>query len=221
MLKLLSTLASIVVLAWLAPAFAQPAHPDLSGSWTLNTDQSDHPQQSAQGSDDDGRTRGGDGRGGGGGRGGGFGGGRGGFGGGRGGFAGGGGRGQRGGGNTDDRLRALEMNDEIRNPPQALTIAQKADTVSITGADNQTRVFRTNGKKDTHELQAVKIDTRTTWDGDRLVVEYDVGSGRKIRYTYSRSPNTGQLIVETQIDSGRKGAPRAPAIKRVYDKTAG
>src|SRR5689334_19140624 len=100
-----------------------PGPVDFSGWWVLNTELSDHPDQVGlgirSGGTDNGQPRGG-GRGGGG---------RGGFGGrgglgGRGGF-GGGGRSQE---STDDRLRVLELTDEVRNPPSSLSIAQTKDT---------------------------------------------------------------------------------------------
>jgi len=191
------------------------AKPDLSGKWTLNVDASDHPKQvfgQGDGSDAGSRRGGDSGRGAG--RGG-----RGGFGGRGGGGFGGGGRNRRGGasGNTDDRLRLLELSDEIRHPSATLTIAQHADTLSITDAQNVTRVFRTRGQKDTHQLDAVKVDSETTWQNDRLVIEYDIGSKRKIRYAYSLVPETGQLLVETDLESGNKQSAGTMPVTRVYD----
>jgi hypothetical protein len=221
-----SVIAAVVIAgAWAGAAGAQAAsteRPDFSGSWMLNSDLSDHQEQVGFGPEasgtDSGQPRtggptGGSGGGGGFGRRGG--GGRGGLGG--GGFGGSGGS-QAPRESTDDRLRTLELTDEVRNPSSTLTISQHDGTFSVSDAQNTTRVFHTNGKKDTLPLHAVKVDSKTVWDGDRLVTEYDVGSGRKIRYTYSIVPDSRQLLVEVVFDTGQKQSGRTlPAIKHIYD----
>ena len=217
---------SAVAIAWitfgvLAGAQRPVKHPDFTGSWTFNPSQSDKPRAPSGQGDDNGQPDtnpgvppggGSGGRGRGGFGGGGFGGG--GFGrGGSGGF----GRGQAARGNTDDRVKTLELTDEVRNPPESLTITQEGDTVTVVDASHHTRVFHTTGKKDTQQLEAVKVDTKTTWDGDRLVTEYDLGNSRKLRYTYSITDDPRQLLVEVVLENGKKEAARANAVKYVYD----
>ncbi|HEX4348253.1 MAG TPA: hypothetical protein VHZ73_11820 [Vicinamibacterales bacterium] len=216
------------------PTLAQSAakHPDLSGSWSFNSSQSDLPRDPSGRGDDNGQAGtdptnpGGNG----GGSGGGYGGrGRGGFGGGgagglggggfgRGGAGGGGfGRGSASQGNTDDRVRTLELTDEVRHPSATLTVTAKADTVTVVDANNHTRLFHTTGKKDAQQLEAVKVDTKTTWNGDRLVTEYDLGNDRKLRYTYSLADNPRQLLVDVTLQNGKNAATARDAIKYVYD----
>jgi hypothetical protein len=208
---------------------AADPHVDFSGPWVLNEDQSDHPQQVGFGHGTDKgepTTRhpsGGSGGGGGGGGRGGYGGG-----GGYGGRGGGGGYGGRGGGggygggqqaqqSTDDRLRALELADEVRNPSEKLTITQNDDSLSIVDERGRTHSFRTNGKKDSQQLDSVKVDSKTKWEGDHLVTEFDLGNGRKLRYTYSLLADPKQLLITAVFDDGQKqGNPLSP-VKRVYD----
>jgi len=52
---------------------------------------------------------------------------------------------------------------------------------------------------------------------DRLVIEYDIGSKRKIRYAYSLVPETGQFLVETDLESGNKQSAGTMPVTRVYD----
>jgi len=201
--------------------------PDFSGSWTFNSDLSDHPEQVSFGLEGNGSTVGGGGGGGDGGTGGrgGFGGmGRGGFGGmGRGGGMGGGGiRGSQGGQlSTDDRLKIEELADEVRDPSPSLTITQTNATVAVTDSQARTRTFRTNGKKDKQQLEAVTVNSKTKWDGPKLVTEYDLPGSRKLTYTYSLMPNTHQLLIEETLEGGRSGSGKNPTvIKRVYDPAA-
>lgn len=226
--RILIAAAAGATIVSLGRAQAPQKHPDFSGAWAFNASQSDQPRNPNGRGDDTGQTNapaagpttGNGGYGGRGGRGGfgggGFGGG--GFGGGRGRGAGGlGGAGQASRGNTDDRVKTLELTDEIRNPPASLTITQKGDTVTILDANNHTRVFHTTGKKDTQQLEAVKVDTKTTWDGERLVTEYDLGNDRKLRYTYSIADDPRQLLVEVAFQNGKNAPARADVTKFVYD----
>lgn len=187
--------------------------PNFSGLWILNTDLSDNPTQAGLGP---GQRQGDGPRSGGrrGGFGGGFGG-RGGFGGGygRGGFAG----GQRPQGSPGDSSRTQLFN-EVRNPSATLMISHSDPGLTITNAQDKTRVFQTNGKKDTHQFDSGTVDSTTKWDGSRLVTEYDLGNGRKLRYVYSLLPNTRQLLEQVTFEGGQSQSGRSSApIKRVYD----
>jgi hypothetical protein len=218
-----------------ATASAQPssapaaeARPDFSGAWTYNADLSDSPDRVGFGSTDSGSGSSGGGAGGygGGGGGGGYGGG----GMGRGGFGGmGRGGGMRGGGmgggqsqlSPEDRAKMLEVVAEVRNPSPSLTMTQNKDTLAITDAQGVTRTYRTNGKKDKQKFDAGTVDSKTTWDGSRLVTEYDLAGGRKVTYTYSLVSPTRQLLIEQSLQGGRSGSSATPGvIKRVYDAVA-
>jgi len=136
---------------------------------------------------------------------------------GRGGGGYGGGGAQRPQESNDDRLRALELADEVRNPSTKLTITQMEDTLSIIDERGRTHAFRTNGKKDSQQLDSVKVDSKTKWEGDHLVTEFDLGNGRKLRYTYSLLEDPKQLLITAVFDNGQKQGNAPPTIKRVYD----
>jgi len=193
---------------------ARPAdRPNLSGDWTLNRELSDDPQQF--GADDRGadyRRAGGNGR-----RGGGFGGGFGG----RGGF-----RGGYGGSprtqddlSAEDRARLQDLANEARAPSPSLEISHSGATIAITDAKGRTRFFQTNGAKDKHQLESGTVDSTTHWNGDQLVTEYDLGSGRRVTYTYTVVPTTRQLVIRIRMDGpqSQSGGTRASAVKYVYD----
>jgi len=178
-------------------------HPNLSGDWALNRQLSDDPQHD----DASARTQPN------GGRRGGFGG-RGGFG--RGGFGGryGGGAGSR---RADvDPATIQQAIDEARSPSPSLTISHSAANIAITDARGRTRFFQTSGATDKHQLDAGTVDSTTSWNGGDLVIQYDLGNGRRMTYTYSLLAATKQLVVRIRIDGS--GSGRGPAtLKYVYE----
>jgi len=150
---------------------------------------------------------------------------RGGFGGhgGRGGY---GGRGGFGGGHRGappeaaaaDRARILEAVGDARSPSPSLSISHSPANVAITDARGRTRFFQTNGAKDKHQLEAGTIDSTTSWNGDLLVTQYDLGGGRRLTYTYSLLAETKQLVVRVHVDrAGQSGGHGGPNTKYVYD----
>jgi hypothetical protein len=111
-----------------------------------------------------------------------------------------------------------ELINEVRKPSSTLVISHSDPSLTITDAQDRTRVFQTNGKKDTHQLDSGAVDSTTRWDGNKLVTEYDLGSGRKLRYVYSIMPNTKQLLEQVTFDGGQSQSGRSSGpIKRVYD----
>lgn len=188
----------------------------------LNTDLSDSGNPRGSGSDSSGQDDSPRGAGRRGGFGGGFGGGRGGFGG-SGGYGGGGGGryGGRSQQSPEDRQKMQELMNDVRRPSATLTISHNDPSLAITDAQDHTRVFQTTGKKDKHQFESGTVDSTTRWDGNKLVTEYDLGNGRKVRYTYSLVPATKQLVEQITMDGGPGGNARngrgAPTIKLVYD----
>ena len=185
--------------------------PNFSGDWTLNRDLSDEPHDASgdRGAGDDPRTSG---------RPGGYGGygGRGGHAG-RGGF--GGYRGARGPSpeTTDDRAKIQEAIHEARSPSPTLVISHSGANIAVTDARGRTRFFQTTGAKDKHQLDAGTVDSTTSWSGDQLVTQYDLGNGRRLTYTYSLAAGTRQLVVRVRIDGSGQYARGPTTIKYVYD----
>ena len=111
-----------------------------------------------------------------------------------------------------------ELINEVRKPSSTLVISHSDPSLTITDSQDRTRVFQTNGKKDTHQLDSGAVESTTKWDGNKLVTEYDLGTGRKLRYVYSILPNTRQLLEQVTFDGGQGQSARSPGpIKRVYD----
>jgi hypothetical protein len=181
--------------------------PNFSGEWILNRELSDAPQPGADRAADTDRSRGG------------FGGvgGRGGFGR-RGGFGGGYGRGRGGTSqSTDERAAVDEAIDEARSPSPSLLVSHSADNIAITDARGRTRFFQTSGAKDKHQLAASTLDSTTSWAGDDLVIQYQLGTRRRLIYTYTLVPENRQLVVRVRVDGGTQYSGHATTVKYVYD----
>ena len=135
-------------------------------------------------------------------------------------------RGSSGGGNTggapfsaprsesyDDSRRLQLLTAEARNPPARLIIVDTPAAVTMTNELGQSRVLHPNVKGEAIDVERVPLIATTTRDGNTLVVLYHVEQDREIRYTYSRAPNSPQLVVEVEfLDHGNSEKAR-----RIYD----
>ena len=178
-----------------APAPADP--PSLAGRWTLNRDLSQFPRDvgfgmdlasvAGAGSDSAGAS---------------------------------GGRGRSQGGtpplfreSADDAKRTKQLVDAVRNPSPHLTIVQTETTVTITDDRGRSLTFHPDGKQESQMLDQVPVATTTRWEGARLVVRYNVQQNRELRYTFSRSLEPSQLVVQVEfIERGGHDT-----VTRVYE----
>jgi len=207
--SVLATCAGAQTHAGDRPAIPAPK-PNFSGEWTLNRELSDETPRSEEGRGDDDRR--GSGR-----RGGSF-----------GGFGGGGGRGGYGGyrgprgpappPTPDDRAKAQDAVRDARSPSPNLTISHSAVNIAITDVRGRTRFFQTTGAIDKHQFESGTVDSTSSWNGDQLVVQYDLGNDRRLTYDYSLTSGGRQLVVRVHFDGGSAYGPRgSKTIKYVYD----
>src|SRR5204862_1154840 len=117
-------------------------------------------------------------------------------------------RGERYGPTSFDSRNTIQtLTREARNPSSSLTISHNDPTLAITDAQGHTRLFQTNGQKDQHQVGDGIVVSTTRWDGAKLVTDYDLGNGRKMRIAYSLVPGTNQLLEQVIFENGQ-------AIKR-------
>jgi hypothetical protein len=190
--------------------------PKIGGIWKLNSQLSDPPRTAGQG--DDGQNPVADG----GRRGGGMipGGGVGGLGRGGGGVAVGGQRGDGPGGGIDpEKLRAARaLIEELMTAPVMLTIADVDGAVTFTEADGRTRTYKTDNRKEKHQVTNATVETRARWEEGSLVIETDLGEGLKATQTYSVGADPRQLTVLTKLEGGPGRMSRQrPPRRAVYD----
>jgi hypothetical protein len=142
---------------------------------------------------------------------------------------GGGGRGRRGSGggggvrgpagprpeSYDDAQRRDALTAEARNPPARLTIVDTPSAITITNDLGQSRTFHPDLREEVIQVDHASVPATTTRQADHVIVSYHASLNREVRYTYTRSANPPQLIVEVQfLDHGAGDKAR-----RVY--TAG
>lgn len=126
------------------------------------------------------------------------------------------GRGYRGdryraGNNGPERRNTIdELTADLRSPSPTLTVSHADPSFIVTDGKERTRVFQTNGRIDPHQIGTASVPSTTKWDGNRLVTDYDVGNGRKIRVAYSLAPGAAQLVEHVTL-------PNGDTMKRVYD----
>jgi hypothetical protein len=191
---------------WVRVAAQGPA--DLTGSWVLNRVSSQFPEEigfSAEAFVGVPGARGGTG----GGR--------------RGGGGGGGGRSTEGirgpvpliPETQDDSQRRRFLTDEVRLPPERLTIAVTPASVTLTPEPGAARTVHPGRRDDGVTIGPITSTTTAMWEGDRLMVAYNAEAGRTVRYVYAvnPSPSPRQLIVEIEF-VGRGGGDK---VRRVYD----
>jgi hypothetical protein len=88
---------------------------------------------------------------------------------------------------------------EARNPPSRLVIVDNPGAVTLTTELGESRTFHPNGREESIEIQATPINITASRDGDRLIVRYHVEPTRDVQYTFSRSANPPQLIVDLEL----------------------
>jgi hypothetical protein len=197
-------------------AAARETTAKIGGIWKLNTQLSDPPRVGGQGDDGQNPVAGSGRRGGGMIPGGGVGGlGRGGD-----GVPVGGQRGEGPGRGIDpEKLKAARaLIEELMTPPAMLTIGDADGAVTFTESDGRTRTYKTDNRKEKHQVTNATVETRTHWEEGSLVIEIDLGDGLKATQTYSVGADPRQLTVLTKLEGGPGRMSRQrPPRRSVYD----
>jgi hypothetical protein len=184
-------------------------HPDLSGTWRFNAEESDDLREKMREIMQGGGREGRPGRMGPGGMGpGGMGGPRGGFGGGgRGGFGG------RGGRPGDEGAEGEARRGRGFAPPEELTITQEEAGLRIVEKEARNRLLVADGKS--HKDDNGLGDVKASWSDQRLVVETKRENGRKTKEAFALARDGAQIhvLLEFETPFGDK-----IKVRRVYDR---
>jgi len=114
---------------------------------------------------------------------------------------------------SEDARRLQFITGEARNPPTRLTIIDAPGAVTITNELGQSRTLHPTGRDEATEIQGVSFITTTKRENNQLVTVYRVEEGRTVRYSYSRSASSPQLVVEVQFIE--KGS--VEKARRIYE----
>jgi hypothetical protein len=114
-----------------------------------------------------------------------------------------------------DSKNVQQLVDEVKNPPERLTISQTDAAITIE-AGAKTRTFHPTGKEDQVALDAGPVAMFTTWQGNALLIRLQAEQDRELRYRRSRDAAEPRLLIEAQL--AQRG--RGETIKRIYDLVA-
>src|ERR1019366_8356794 len=104
--------------------------------------------------------------------------------------------------------------DQLATNPKSLTIGQRDDQIVISDSEH-TRTLYPDGKKhEEKDENGKKISTKTEWQGDELIAETKMHSGKRTE-TYQVTSDGKQRIVVSTYDNSSLSGPRS--IRRVYD----
>jgi hypothetical protein len=117
----------------------------------------------------------------------------------------------------EDASRVRFLTDEVRLPPDRLTLDVTPALVTITPDPGAPRTVQPGRRDQEVKVGPVTAVTNASWDASRLTIAYDAGGGRVIRYTYSVGQSPIALIVDVEFIDSRGVGDR---VRRVYDKAS-
>ena len=184
------------------------AKPNLTGTWVLNADLSENPQEELKESmRQSGNSRGGKGMGGRGGGGGGEHGGK-------------GNGGKRGDGNSRNKKKRRQGSlpqslHALLNAPEILELNHEEPLLTYITKEGQEKVY--TDFRSTSVSSSSKLNQKITiagWENNVLIVENTISAGRFIQQ-FNLDPSSGQLWINTQIITSR--LPKPVKFSRVYE----
>ncbi len=119
---------------------------------------------------------------------------------------GGGPRGPRGAGGAQSMRGLIEG-------PKAMTVTHTPGEIAVLEDDGRLRTLHADDK--TYKAEAGAVEVKSSWDGQRLLVETKSERGPKVSEAWSLDA-AGKLTISTTLDSPQG----AVSIKRVYDREA-
>jgi hypothetical protein len=114
-----------------------------------------------------------------------------------------------------DRERGKNITESVTEPAQTFTVTQDDTSLVFDYGEGRSTLLITDGGMLTDNLKGIGfVDTRARWERQRLVVERRFDAGGRVVEEYSRSPESGQLVVAVEFATPRLGKLR---FRRVYD----
>jgi hypothetical protein len=117
----------------------------------------------------------------------------------------------------EDARRVRLLTDEVRLPPERLTIAVTPATLTITPDRGEARSLQPGRRDETVTLGTVAVVTTAAWVADHWTIVYIAETGRLLRYSYTTSQNPRQLAVDVEfVERGKTG----DRVRRIYEPAA-
>jgi hypothetical protein len=121
--------------------------------------------------------------------------------------------------NPEDQRALDNITAAVRYPPPTLQITRTDTSITIGAAEGQSRTFQTSGRREQQMFDDTRADSTARREGPQVVVDFDLGKGRKMTCMYSIVPTTGQLRVRVRFER----APNDPGpfeVKYVYNRAS-
>jgi hypothetical protein len=117
----------------------------------------------------------------------------------------------------EDATRVRFLTDEVRLPPDRLAIDVTPAIVTITPDPGAPRTVQPGRRDQAVKVGPITATTNASWDASRLTIAYEVQNSRVIRYTYSLDQNRMSLVVDVEFVEGRAVGDK---VRRVYERAA-
>jgi hypothetical protein len=113
----------------------------------------------------------------------------------------------------EEAENSKQLVNEVRNPPERITITENAGTIVVTNEGGRARTYYPDGREAFTTLDAAPVATVSRWEGSRLVIRYKVEPAREVRYTVSRKASPPQLVIQAELlERGGRDM-----VVRIYD----
>ena len=117
----------------------------------------------------------------------------------------------------EDARRIRFLTDEVRLPPDRFTVVVTPATLTITPDPGAARSMRPGRRDEAVTLGPVTVVANTAWDVDHWTIVYTADPGRLLRYTYTVSQSPRQLAVDVEFVERGTGGDR---VRRIYEPAA-
>jgi hypothetical protein len=117
---------------------------------------------------------------------------------------------------AEDAQRVRYLTDEVRLPYDRLVIAVTPAVVTIAPDRASLRTVHPGRRDEVVNLGPVTALINAAWEGNRLVIVYKAETGRSLRYTYAIDPAARRLIVD--VEFMERGGDK---VRRVYQPATG
>ena len=117
---------------------------------------------------------------------------------------------------AEDAQRVRYLTDEVRLPYDRLVIDVTPAVVTIAPDRASVRTLHPGRRDEVVDLGPVTALINASWEGSRLVVVYKADTGRSLRYAYAIDPTARRLVVD--VEFMERGGDK---VRRVYQPEAG
>ena len=122
--------------------------------------------------------------------------------------------------NKDEQTRLKAMADVLKTGWAKLAISLHEPNFVVNDARDHTLFFSTGGNATDNHVGEFTMPTTTRWDGSRLVTEWTVGPDITLVYSYTLVANMKRLVLRIERKDGQNTRPLDPDVYLMYRRSA-